>query len=260
MVKTIANPTTSQVVGRISELHRRLEEAGLSFDDLQLPIDDPEMRKRLVRFWKAGAHEASTDQKLARAIFGLSFIGPKDVAELLKVQFSAKQLTQLEPIPFTEATLQEVRNTHVLVAGFPLSIDEIRRKVPHLFCTSEGGWYANEAFARKKVRLAWHLVRRDIVPGSTNRPFTKDEKGPGQLELLGENEFVPRASEMVYAAILGAMAAGSRIPENVYGRTEDIDSFGNRVIVGFYSGRLSIFRYWVDGRRSDFGLAAARKS
>lgn len=260
MGKTIANPTASKVVGRVSELVRRLEEAGLSFDDLQLPIDDPEMRKRLVRFWKMGGYDASTDQKIARAIMGLAFVGPEDVTELLEVRYSAKQLMQLEPIPFTEATLREVAQTHILVAGYPLSIDDIQKKVPHLFYTSEGGWYANEAFARKKVRLAWHLVRRDIVPGSTKRPFQKDEKGPGQLDLLNENEFVPRACEMVYAAILGAMAAGPRLPENVYGRTEDIDSYGRRVDVGFFSGRLSISRYEDGARFSLLCVASARKS
>jgi len=215
---------------------------------------DNELAQRVVAFIRRGGYDASTDQKLARAILGSSFIGPEDVTELMKVEFSAKQLTQLESIPFTEATLREVRDTHVLVAGFPLSILDIRKKVPHLFYTSEGGWFASEAFARKKVRLAWHLVRRDVVPGSTSKTFQE------QTALLGSNDFVPRASEMTYAAILGLMATGKRIPENVYGRCEDIDSYGYRVYVGFDSGGFSVSSYGDDGRFSHIGLAAARKS
>ncbi|MBI2024740.1 MAG: hypothetical protein HYT03_01430 [Candidatus Harrisonbacteria bacterium] len=55
MGESIANPKAmkaSQVLGRFSECYRRLEEAGLTFTDLQYPIDDPEFRDRLVEFWK----------------------------------------------------------------------------------------------------------------------------------------------------------------------------------------------------------------
>ncbi len=62
MGKSIANQEVntvdaSKVIGRSAECLRRLMEAGLSYADLQLPIDDPEMRDRLVRFWKSGGEE-----------------------------------------------------------------------------------------------------------------------------------------------------------------------------------------------------------
>ena len=238
------------------ELLGRLEAAGLADPEAQMVIESKgnELAQRVVAFIRRGGHDASTDQKLARAIMGSAAIFPEDVTELMKVRFSANQLTQLESIPFTEATLREVRDTHVLIAGYPLSILDIGKKVPHLFYARGGGWYANEAFARKKVRLAWHLVRRDVVPGSTSKTFQE------QTALLGSNDFVPRASEMTYAAILGLMATGKRIPENVYGRCEDIDSYGYRVYVGFDSGGFSVSSYGDDGRFSHIGLAAARKS
>ena len=104
------------------------------------------------------------------------------------------------------------------------------------------------------MRLSWHLVRRDIVPNSTNRTFQE------QTALLGENEVVPRACEMVYAAILGALATDQKLPGNVYGRYEDIDSLGRRVYVGFYSGRIYVYDFWDGLRGSDIGVASARKS
>jgi len=55
MEKTIANPDPAKVISRASECLRRLMEAGLSYEDLQKPIDNPEMRQRLVRFWQTGA-------------------------------------------------------------------------------------------------------------------------------------------------------------------------------------------------------------
>ncbi len=48
----IANHDLSKVLGRANECMRRLIEAGLSYEDLQKPITDPEMRERLVRYWK----------------------------------------------------------------------------------------------------------------------------------------------------------------------------------------------------------------
>lgn len=53
MAKSIAHPapSPSQVSGRLSTWHRVMEEAGLTYDDLQKPIDDPAFRKNLVEFW-----------------------------------------------------------------------------------------------------------------------------------------------------------------------------------------------------------------
>lgn len=53
MGKTIVNQATpSQVTGRLATWHRVMEEAGLEYDDLQVPIDDPNFRSLLVQFWR----------------------------------------------------------------------------------------------------------------------------------------------------------------------------------------------------------------
>jgi hypothetical protein len=54
MSEIIANLMAAKVIGHASECMRRLLEAGLSYEALQMPIDDPEMRGRLVRFWMSG--------------------------------------------------------------------------------------------------------------------------------------------------------------------------------------------------------------
>jgi hypothetical protein len=60
-MKSIANQDLSKVLGRANECIRRLIEAGLSYEDLQIPINNPAMRMRLVSFWKnpanANAHK-----------------------------------------------------------------------------------------------------------------------------------------------------------------------------------------------------------
>ena len=53
MGKTIVNqPTPSQVSGRLATWHRVMEEAGLEYEDLQVPIDYPNFRTSLVDFWR----------------------------------------------------------------------------------------------------------------------------------------------------------------------------------------------------------------
>ncbi len=84
MEKPIANPKAmkaSQVIGRIAECQRRLEEAGLSFEDWQAPIDDVEFRRELVEFWQRRgksepiAPENPTSHKRAKDIMGDNFLG-----------------------------------------------------------------------------------------------------------------------------------------------------------------------------------------
>ena len=65
MADPIANPKVmkaSQVLGRFSECYRRLEEAGLTFNDLQYPINDPEFRDRLVEFWRSYGGKQKIDK------------------------------------------------------------------------------------------------------------------------------------------------------------------------------------------------------
>ena len=63
MGRTIANQATpSQVSGRLATWHRVMEEAGLEYEDLQVPIDDPNFRSSLVEFWRRrGAVVAASD-------------------------------------------------------------------------------------------------------------------------------------------------------------------------------------------------------
>jgi hypothetical protein len=72
MAESIANlnVSPSQVSGKLATWHRVMEEAGLSYEDLQAPIDDPEMRERLVTAWKNGARvEVRYTQPMTFTVF-----------------------------------------------------------------------------------------------------------------------------------------------------------------------------------------------
>ncbi|MFZ2643502.1 MAG: hypothetical protein WA117_21095, partial [Verrucomicrobiia bacterium] len=64
-----------------------------------------------------------------RGIMGRNFFGVEEAIKHFGVNPSPEQLAALSEIPFSEARLREVKDTHVLVAVVPLSILDIRGKV-----------------------------------------------------------------------------------------------------------------------------------
>jgi len=257
---TIANQLPTDVtfekqLGQLATWVRVMRQAGLPIEEaLQTPIDDPEMRKRLVRFWNSGGYEPTTTQKLARAI-GIPVFGIEEAVQHFGVKPTRAQLSALAEIPFTEAELRECKDTHILVAVFPMSIIEIRGKIPRdqrLFYNQD--WYNKESFAKDRGEAAWHLVHKTPVANSTSKIW--DE----QQALLAKNEETPTARVMVYTIIGHFLVTNERLFENVYVRCSDVDSRGNRVYVGdFDSDGLLVHAYWGGGRSDFLGVASARK-
>ena len=201
----------------------------------------------------------TSDQKRAREIMGKNFLGIEEVTKHYGMAFSAEQLASLATIPFSEATLKACKDTHILVAGFPMTILEIRAKAPKnpkTFYSYKDAWYNNEAFAaNERVELRWYLIRKNIVANSTSKDFET------QKDLLSENEMVPRACEFTYAIVLYFLVTGERLFGNVYARCADLDSDRYRVLVGYFdSDGLDVNNNWDDYPYDDVGLASSWKS
>ncbi len=171
MVKTIANqPSPSQVVGKLSECFRRLEQAGLDLDDLQAVIDDPTMRVRLVRYWKAGAREThtyqeTTSQLRVRERIPRNFIGINEVMQQMNVIYADPDLATLAEVP--EALLADWCDDDLVFPGFPLTVQEMFRRHPDLFAITkeEGGrkelYRGHHGFIKEvKVELRWYRIRK----------------------------------------------------------------------------------------------------
>jgi len=218
--------------------------------------DDPAFTRRVVRFMQAGGYSPSTDQKRAREIMGNSFLGVEDAIKHFDIPFTDDEVSALRDIPFPEFVLKECKDTHILFPGYPLTILDIRGKVPReLFYSHDDAWYNGEKFAKKeKVQLRWYLIRRDIIKNSTSKTYQD------QVALLPDTEESPRACELVYMIILYYLAYQKRLFENLYGRCVDVTSDGYRVYVGYFdSGGLDV-GYSTDGSCYGYiGLAASRK-
>src|SRR3989344_5706967 len=115
------NITPSQVTGRLATWHRLMEEAGLTYNDLQIPIDDPEFRQNLIAFWQSrtllepvnAANVAGTKEFLAKEHFKLgesagvkiSYLGDNFNDHFLKKREENITEVMLKSFKLTQASL-----------------------------------------------------------------------------------------------------------------------------------------------------------
>ena len=253
MEKTMVGRTLS--VHKEHEVLLKLETAGLTDELAQRVIDSKgnDLAAKVVRLIQNGGFEATTSQKRAREIMGKNFFGVEEAIKHFGVNPTRQQLAALSEIPFSEAVLEQSKNTHVLVAVFPLSILEIRGKADSKLFYSQD-WYNKESFAKERGEVTWQLVRKTPVDNSTSKNWQE------QQALITEDDEVPTARVMVYTIIGHYLATGERLFEHIYVRTSSVDSGGGRVVVGYFdSGGLDVSSYWGDGRGVSIGVSSARK-
>jgi len=254
-MKTMVSRTLS--VHKEHELLLKLETAGLTEPLAQKVIDSKgnELAAKVVKFIQNGGFEPTTSQKRAREIMGKNMFGVEEAIQYFGVNPTRQQTLALSEIPFSEEVLQKAKDTHVLVAVFPLSILEVRGKVERkLFFSHEDAWYNKQSFAKERGEISWQLVRKTPVDNSTSKNWEE------QLALVSEEDEVPTAQVMVYTIIGHYLATGERLFEHVYVRTSSVDSDGRRVRVGYFdSGGLLVRSGWDGGRDDVIGVSSARK-
>lgn len=185
---------------------------------------------------------------------------PADVHGVLDAErhfgacYTPAQWMTLSTIPWSDDVLRKCAGTHLLVAGYPLSILDLLERRPDRIWGNECPWYTAEMFARRKrVGLRWHLLRKVPLPETTHRKFAL------QKALLPRNERVPRACEMVYALILHQLVTGERLLPDTSVRCADLSSHGARVLVGHYfTSGLYIGPEWGDRSDRPLGVASGR--
>ena len=170
----------------------------------------------------------------AREIMGKNFFGVLDAARYFGVMPAERHFEPFSKIPFSEATLRECKNSHILIAVFPLSILDIRDKTQGQNLFFEINWTENykEAFARNKSGFCWQLI----------------QKTP-QLRPFMENEEVPSVRVIVYTILGYYLATGKHLFEDSYvagsegGLADGYSDFG----VGYFDSDNSIDISWYGG-------------
>ncbi len=206
---------------------------------------------------------SSTTVLEASTLMGSNFHGIEDVERCFKVKFSGQRLNVLvAKVPFSAKVLAECAETHLLVAGIPLRLEDMAWATNGLYRGDFVPWYENpkhSSFAELRLELGWHLVRKSALPGSLG-------KSPGeQYELLGSEDYIPSAGLVVYAALLHAETTGERILPDFYVYTTDelrVSTIlgGRRVLVGQFASNGLLITSWHGSPRDYIGLATARKS
>jgi hypothetical protein len=253
-------------LGFIHEGLITLRKVGMNHQLWAKLTESEELATKVVAYIQRGGYDPTTSQKRARKIMGKNFLGVEEVVECFGIQLTQEELTKVAEIPFTEATLQECKDTHILFLGVnhdkegkPLTINRFREMFPSTgqprFYSYEDAWYNKEKFATKETpELKWYLIRKTVTEESRSKNYQEQEK------LLKENEERERAIVYVYGIFLMFKARNERLFESDYVWCTDLDSFGPRVLVGFFDSLgLYVFYCWGDHCVHDLGLAPARK-
>jgi hypothetical protein len=195
-------------------------------------------------------------QLAAQNIVGDNFLRVEDVAACFKARFTEEQLAALADVPFDEAKLQACKDTHILFPGFPVTILQIRSRMPKgAFRSYKDAWYNGEDFARKdKVEARWYLLRKDAVPNSFGKYYND------QRALLSASETVPRACEVVFGTMLFFAVRGVKLFQTYYVRTVSLSGAGVRFGVGYFGGFGLGSHSWHDNAYYDVGLASSVKA
>ncbi|MFA6158288.1 MAG: hypothetical protein WC763_01520 [Candidatus Paceibacterota bacterium] len=193
----------------------------------------------------------------AREIMGKNFFGMDEAVSHFFVVPTEEQFEFLSKVPFSEETLMECKDTHLLVAVFPMSIIDIKRlyaNLPDQTLFYPRDWYDAEPFVNDRGEVGWWLFRKLPVAGSMSKKWEE------QSAVLSKDEDTPSARIVVYSAIGHFLKSGERLFESVCVRCADLDSQGFRVLVGRFGAEGFRINAWRGNYVSDdIGLAAARK-
>jgi len=179
------------------------------------------------------------------------------VQQFLQISVPDSWRAELRDIPFEPEILARHKSTHVLFAGVPLSIRDLRQRVPQ--CFDRFFPCAHRRFVNDEtLDLRWYLLRAHVVPGSMGKAFKK------QLSCLSKREAVPRACEVAYGITLYFLARGIRLFAGAAARCADVEpGFISptevHVDVGNFDEKGLLVSLMDDGLDEDIGLASMVK-
>lgn len=155
----------SKFLTKLATWFRLMTESGLSDTALQQIIDSKEARYGLVRFWNSLLDEFPSYEQ-AKEIMGQNFVGLERVKEYFGIDLTPDQYFKYAQMPYSIKTLQSLRDTHILVAVFSISIFEMMEKHPKLFNVEEINIYyssPNEIFIRDQGKCQWILLNKTSI-------------------------------------------------------------------------------------------------
>lgn len=215
---------------------------------------DPMFLAHATRFMKNGGYSHLTSEEDARRIMGKNFFGVGEAIRFFGIAPTVQESKIMAKVPFSEDVLRKSKDTHILIAVFPISIFNIRTRHRDLGLFNSQIWYDNQIFADNKGDVGWQLIRKEPIPNSFMKSWID------QQSLISVDEVTPTSRVMVYTIIGHFVSAGKRLFKNTHVRCIDTGSNNDHISVGgFDVGGLTI-NCWRDATHGNgIGLAAAKK-
>jgi hypothetical protein len=257
-------PSVEKVLARTAQLLRVMKESGLPEEALWTMIDDPEYREEVVAVWlmkwseyldSVSQADVSSDDAPIMLQRAVHILGKENVYRTIQVRdcFGWQKVRFTHPmvyqVPFSTATLQECQGTHLLAAVAPLSLAELYAWEPKFFRDVDT---LGEGYALTQPYSGWCLCHKTVFSRSIGQTWI------GQQRVLGGDEFVPSAADLVQIAILHYRRTGEKLFSNIGVRTSDTTASGLRVLVRFGPDGFEIDHIWENSMDSRVGLTAAR--
>jgi hypothetical protein len=209
---------------------------------------------------------ARASPRYAEEIMGGNCLGVDAVQQAFGVRLTEQEQKKIERVPFSESTLRERRNSHILLLGIardasgqPLTIQRLREMFPAggqpRFRSYPRPGEIRDAYATTETPdLRWYLIARNLRRDSRSKPYWQQE------QFLKANEYRERAVVYVYMMFLVYKARGERLFPDDLVWCKSAGSDGAPVAAGYFrSEGLYVSDWWL---RPDehFGMAPARKA
>lgn len=203
--------------------------------------------------------ELTVLQKRAHEIMGTNFFGIGEAIRYFGVNPLCEELDALADVPFTQTSLAECQESHILVAVFPLSMVGISERVEStLFKGHNASWCTMGVpwvFTLDRGGVSWHLVRKTPAVDSISKSWDERWILPAAI-----NEYTPSARIMTYTIIGHFLSTGERLFEGVYVQCPDLGSECDHICIGcFDADGLGITELYSGYHDAKTGVASARK-
>lgn len=232
-----------------------LERFGMTRDDLTRIRADEFYTEQITKVACADVWKGieTPSQKIAHEIMGKNFFGVQEAFKYFGVSPNCRQLAALSKIPFPTAVLKELKDTHILVAVFPLYLSDIHLRSEVSFNNSYGNSLDIESLTTGCDDSIWHLIRKTPVKHSVD-----EKKGYQQkVALLSKDEEIPHLQVMIYTIIGFYKATREYLFQDVYVITSTT-YYGEPWIVGKFSFKgIRIDQKF--GTNGIIGIASERK-
>lgn len=156
-----------------------------------------------------------------------NFIGIKEL-EKIKDRFRIKTPAQIPKVSYQPKLLEKLKNSHILILGLPVSINQMRdifgtdpqKSEP---CFYNQDWYLKEDFANKTLDFGWYLISKEIK---------KETRGKEPKKI---NESLPLAVLATYTFFVYYLLTKEKLWDKDFIWCKDTDHNGDQIYVGRYT-------------------------